>query len=408
MAGYFKGVVDFGGGALTSTVYPWLDPLSYQDIFVAKYTATGTHVWSKGFGSVANDVANGVAVDHSGNVVVVGTVQGDVDFGNGQVTSGGGGNDAFVAKYAAATGQVLWARHIAGSGNEVGYGVAVDGNGDVVVTGTFDQQADFGGGVLSSAGLSDIFVAKYAGSDGHYLWARRFGGPNSDAGVALAVDSTGNVTVTGSFQGSVDFGGGPLSSVGGRDIFVAQYAGSDGRHLWSKRFGGTSDDYGYGVAIDGQNHVTVIGSFQGQVDFGGGALSSAGQADIFVVQFTGAGGHRWSKRFGDTSADYGYSVTVDSLGYVTVTGGFIGTVDFGSGPLTSVGYDIFVAQFTGDGVSVWAKRFGGTLSQFGTAVAAASNGQVAITGYFQDTIDFGTGGLTSLGGYDIFLSFLGP
>jgi hypothetical protein len=84
---------------------------------------------------------------------------------------------------------------------------------------------------------TDIFVAKYAGSDGHHIWSTRFGDVSNDAGNAVAVDATGNVVVTGSFSGIVNFGGGSLtSSAATADIFLAKFS-SSGNHVWSKRFG---------------------------------------------------------------------------------------------------------------------------------------------------------------------------
>ena len=120
---------------------------------------------------------------------------------------------------------------------------------------------------------------------GDHLWSNRFGGTSSEYGHSVAIDSAGNVLVTGYFQGTADFGGGGLTSAGDLDVFVAKYDAS-GKHLWSKRFGGTSGDYGLSVAIDSAGNVLVTGYFQGTVDFGGGGLTNAGSVDIFVAKFS--------------------------------------------------------------------------------------------------------------------------
>jgi len=159
------------------------------------------------------------------------------------------------------------------------------------------------------------------------------------------VDRSGNILVTGYFGGTIDFGGGPLNSAGNSDIFVAKFT-ADGSHVWSKRFGDTSEDRGSSVATDASNNVLFTGFFNGTVDFGGGPLTSAGLDDIYIAKFAADGSHLWSKRFGDTlPVDFGLSVAVDASGNVLVTGVFGGTVDFGGGPLTSAGSgDIFVLQ----------------------------------------------------------------
>ncbi|MBI1956110.1 MAG: SBBP repeat-containing protein, partial [Acidobacteria bacterium] len=225
-------------------------------------------------------------------------------------------------------------------------GVAVDGSGNVVVTGQFFGTVDFGGGVLSGTGGLDIFAAKFSGTDGSHTWSKRFGSTSDDYGQGVAVDSSGKVAVTGFFIGTVDFGGGGLTSAANTDIFVAKYSGTDGSYLWSKRFGSTSDDIGNSVAVDSSGNVVVTGFFNGTVDFGGGGLTSAESNDIFVAKYSGAeGSHLWSKRFGSTSTDQGLGVAVDSSDNVVVTGLFTGTVNFGGGNLTSAGAeDIFLVK----------------------------------------------------------------
>lgn len=125
-----------------------------------------------------------------------------------------------------------------------------------------------------------------------------------------------------------------------------------GDHLWSKRFGGPNDQFAGSVAVDGTGNVLLTGAFAGTVDFGGGPLTSAGAYDIFVAKFDSAGNHLWSKRFGDASAQYGQSVAVDPAGNALLTGYFAGTADFGGGPLTSGGAnDIFVAKLASVGTT---------------------------------------------------------
>jgi hypothetical protein len=94
----------------------------------------------------------------------------------------------------------------------------------VVVTGSFEGAVDFGGGELVSAGAADVFVATYS-ADGRFVWARAFGGPGSDRGLSAAFDAVGDVLLAGSFEGTVDFGAGPLTSAGATDIFLVRISG---------------------------------------------------------------------------------------------------------------------------------------------------------------------------------------
>src|SRR5439155_11265907 len=109
-----------------------------------------------------------------------------------------------------------------------------------------------------------------------------------DTANSIAVDGNGDVVVAGDFSGTVDFGGGLLTSAGTKDIFVAKYSGADGSHQWSKRYGGTGDDHASGVTLDNGGNVGLTGSFKGTVDFGGGALITPG-ADMFVAKYSAAG-----------------------------------------------------------------------------------------------------------------------
>ncbi len=135
-----------------------------------------------------------------------------------------------------------------------------------------------------SHGQIDTFIAKYA-TDGSYAWSRRLGGPLVEQGLALAADRTGNVLLVGTFKGTVDFGTGALTSAGtkGWSDAFAAKYSPAGTPLWAKAIGGAGDDSGYAVAVDPSGNAVVAGSFQGTVDFGGGAVTAAGQADMFVL-----------------------------------------------------------------------------------------------------------------------------
>src|SRR5439155_9716426 len=136
-----------------------------------------------------------------------------------------------------------------------------------------------------------------------HMWSTPFGSTNVDYGYGVAVDSGGNVAVTGFFQGAVDFGGGPLACPARRSSVVAKFAAADGAPLWSKRFGSTNDDIGYAVAVDGAGNLLVTGYFRGTVDFGGATLVSMyGGIDVFVAKLAGADGTLvWARGFWNTS-----------------------------------------------------------------------------------------------------------
>jgi len=415
VAGHFYGIVDFGGGPLTSEHLPWLDPTDASDIFLAKYSVSGEHLWSRRIGGDADDQALGVTVDDSGDVIVTGICQNRVDFGDGTRISGGPEFDIFVAKYSGVNGEYMWAKRFEDLENGYGYSVAVDSGGEVLVTGQFTGSVDFSAGVdepLISAGGADIFVAKLSGIDGSHQWSRSFGSTGAEYGYAIAVDGYGDVLVVGRFNSILNLGGATFSSAGSDDSFVAKLSGIDGSHQWSRSFGSAGYDYATAVAVDGNNNAIVTGYYEGSVNFGGGNLASAGAADIFLAKYSATGTHLWSKRFGATGRDNAHGIAVDSDDCIVMTGSFWNTVDFSGGndePLTSVHYsDIFVAKYSATGTHLWSERFGGNVSQAGKAVALNGTSNVAVAGFFEYKFDFLGESLISSGGYDAFLLSLEP
>jgi TolB-like protein len=397
VTGSFWGSVDFGGGMLVSA--------GTNDIFVAKFGPGGTHLWSKRFGDATlQDVAY-VAVDASGNVIIAGSFYGTLDFGGGALTSAGS-TDIFIAKFTP-DGMHLWSDRFGGAGPQSGCYPAVDASGNIFLAGRFYGTIDFGGGTLNSGGNDDIFVAKFD-SDGTHLWSKRFGDASAQYATDVAVDGSGNVTITGYLDGSADFGGGVLTSAGSVDIFVAQFD-ADGTHQWSKLFGDSEYQQGNRIACDASGNVIIAGHFEGSVNFGGGTLTEAGQKDAFVAKFGSDGSHMWSKRFGDTFEQSGNGVAVDASGDVVVVGNFGGTVDCGGGELASAGsFDIFIARFSPSGAHLWSESFGAADEQSVFGVAAGASGAAVIIGAFIGEVDFGGGALTSAGLTDIYVSTFEP
>jgi uncharacterized protein (AIM24 family) len=399
VAGNFGGTVDFGGGFLTSA--------GTNDIFVVKMDANGNHLWSKRFGDLNQQNARSVAVDAMGSVLVTGIFAGALDFGGGPLVSEGG-NDIFVAKLDANGGH-LWSRSFGGPLNQDAWDIATDSAGNVVLTGGFGGTVSFGGGLLTSAGSGDVFVAKLDSNGGH-VWSESFGDAGLQTGRSIGVDPAGNVLVAGGFAGTVNFGGGLLTSAGSGDVFVAKLDGNGG-HLWSKGFGDTAQQDASGLAVDVAGNVLITGEFDGTVDFGGKPLSSAGGFDLFVVKLDENGKHIWSERFGDIDDQGGApSVAVDTSGNVFAAGTFHGAINFGGGPLASAGQeDAYLAKLDGNGKHLWSKRFGDVSdSQVATCLAVDGPGNVIVAGYFSGTVDFGAGPVISAGGNDAFVAKFSP
>jgi flagellar hook capping protein FlgD/beta-propeller repeat-containing protein len=287
------------------------------DIFLAKYNASGTHLWSKRFGDVNLDSGYTVAADGLGNVLVSGYFAGTTNFGGGDLTSTGT-HDAFVAKYNAG-GAHQWSRRFGGTGTTETHAMAVDGSGNVALVGNFGGIVDFGGGNLSSTGW-DMFVARYNANGGHQ-WSKRFWGESA----GIAADGAGNVFVTGSFYPNADFGGLGWVSAGSSDVFIAKFD-PNGVHQWSQGFGGRSVDQGRAVAASPGNTVVMVGGFADTVDFGGGNIASVGGMDIFVAR-------------------YGNKLLINNINDVAVDQGKQVYIGFQASPHDASGMDPYVTQY---------------------------------------------------------------
>jgi hypothetical protein len=374
------------------------------DAFLASYDYLGAHMWSKQLGDAVAQTATGVAVDAAGNVYVVGDFAGKIDLGGGDLTSAGV-NDVFIAKYDV-NGGFLWGKAFGNNKAQAALAVAVDAQGRVAMTGSFVGDVVLGVDLLVGAGGNDAFVAVFD-TDGGPLWSKGFGDPVAQVGKAIAMGPQGEVVVLGDMAGTVDFGGGALTSAGVNDVFVAAFDKA-GAPLWSKVFGDVAAQAANGVAIDSVGNVVMATTFAGKIDFGGGLLTSAGSNDVGLAKLTATGMHLWSKRLGGTSADVARGVAIDPFGAISLTGQLAGTADLGGGGLVSAGgTDVFVAKYDALGAHVWSHRAGDAGAQVATGVATDISGTFA-TGTFAGAIDFGGGALTSAGGNDVFLVKLGP
>jgi PKD repeat protein len=344
--GRFAGTTSFGGTALVAN--------GASDMVLAKYAgADGAHLWSKRFGGTLDDLGSAVAVDAAKNIYLTGYFRGTVDFGGGPITVPMDTDlDVFVAKFDT-NGAHGWSKNFWNSGTDRGTAIAVAG-GNVAVVGYFTNSINFNSPTVMSSFLdagapyADAFVIKLAASDGAHVWSKQIGTVSAnDFAYGVAIDTTGSVVVSGFVTGSVDFGGGALTALGGWDGYVAKYAASNGAHQWSRRIGGSQDDQAYAVAVDASNNVYVAGGFRDVASFGGASLTTDfSLSDGYVAKYSPTGAAGWVHRLGGAgTADLAQKITVGASGYPSVVGYFNGSGDFNGTPLTSAGLaDGFVAS----------------------------------------------------------------
>lgn len=403
IVGDLWGAANFGGGVLTTA--------GEQDGFIAKLDAAGTHRWSLRFGDVQSyQVATAVAVDASDNIYVAGEFEGSITFGATTLVSAGEA-DAFVVKFAS-DGSVQWARAFGDAKPQRVRSIAVDSNANVILAGEFAGNLTLGASTLTATGGADAFLTA-CNSNGEPQWARRFGGDGKTSFASIAVDTNDDIVAVGEFNLTVDFGGGALTSAGGSDIVVAKYAPT-GTHTWSRRFGGTPRrQTAEAVALDGEHHIGVVTTFEGTVNLGGSDLvdtgfPTLGASNIGVVKLNAAGEHVFSAGFGDAARQLAKTLTFDDAGNLFVIGQGTGEIGFGATTLTTTANSLLIARLDKSGAATYARAFGdvGETSS-ASRVYVVGPDTLLVTGRHSGKVTFGQAVFeTAAGDYDAFVARL--
>jgi hypothetical protein len=422
ITGSFYGTFDFDPSSGTDSK----NSNGATDMFLSKYDSSGNYQWTRAIGGTDQETGWSVDTDPSDNVYVSGYFQSaTIDFDPSSridTKTKIGSYDMFLTKFDS-DGNYKWTRTVGGTGYMEAVGVSADSSGSLYVTGGFSGTVDFdpGAGIDSkaSAGSYDIYLTKYD-SAGNYQWTRVVGGTSADGGKAITVDSSDNIYVSGYFSGTADFDPGTgtdsRDSVGSNDIFLTKY-NSSGNYQWTKSIGGTGSDRSYSVTTDLTGNVYITGYFSEIVDFDPGtginSKTSIGGEDVYIAKYNSSGNYQWVETFGSTSNDEGNSLVVDHYGNVYSAGFFQGTVDFDPGAgidskASAGSYDIYLTKYDSSGNYQWTKSIGGTGSDRSYSVTTDLTGNVYITGYFSEIVDFdptsSTDERTSAGSRDIFLT----
>jgi Immunoglobulin I-set domain./Beta-propeller repeat. len=317
-------------------------PGSTNDYLTIAYSAAGVPLWTNRYGGPGNgdDQALAIALDSNGHVFVTGY----------SYSGSGPGNDFATVAYSV-SGVPLWTNRYNGPGSrdDRANALAVDGSGNVFVTGsswstTVSSSADYATIAYSAAGAP--------------LWTNRYNGPGNKADVAnaIAVDGAGNVIVTGASQGS-----------GTNDYATIKYSGS-GIPLWTNRYNGPANlsDVANAVAVDAAGNIFVTG----------GSSINVGGFNYATIAYSAAGTPLWTNRYHvPSSSDTAVAMASDADGNVFVTGSSAGAGNF----------DYVTIKYSGTGVPLWTNRYNGPANgndvpQNRYALAIAPDGAAIVTG----------------------------
>lgn len=311
-----------------------------------------------------------------------------------------------------------WTHALGNTGYDYAYDVATDPNGNVLISGYFQDSFDADPGpdslILTSGGSYDAFLLKYSPT-GNLLWAKQLTNSGNASGYAVETDDFGNVFWGGRFYLSAIVDSTTINAVGATDGFVIKLT-SSGQLSWAKAFGGNGNDYVRDLTTDPFGNVYTAGYFQGAANFDPDStftLTSYGNDDAFIQKLDAAGDFQWAGHMGGTGADRCYGIAYAN-GHIYTTGIFMYSGDFNPNPgvaaLTSNGgTDIFVHKADTLGNFMWARHMGSNGNDYGNAIAADDFGNVYTTGYFINTAYFtpdSSQTLMALGGTDVFVQKL--
>ncbi len=335
-----------------------------DDYLTIKYDSNGNVQWMKSYTVKWDDRAFGVAVDSQNNVIVTGAARNAVT-----------GNDDYLTIKYDSNGNVQWMKSYSGAGNDYAFGVAVDSQNNVIVT---------GGSYNAGRGNYDFLTIKYD-SNGNVQWMRSYTGAGNDPAFGVAVDSKNNVIADSGFGAAVDSQNNVIvtgrsynAGTGNWDYLTIKYD-SNGNVQWMKSYSGAGNDSALGVAVDSQNNVIVTG---------GSYNARIGNSDFLTIKYDSNGNVQWMRNYSGAGNDEALGVAVDSQNNVIVTGHSRNASGTGSGD------DYLTIKYDSNGNVQWMKSYTGTSNDWAFGVAVDSQNNVIVTGVSYNAA--GTGNHDSL------------
>jgi hypothetical protein len=398
VTGVFNRTTDFDPSAGTAT----LIGNGTGSLYLAKYDTAGNYVWAFKLGD--NSKGLDLKFDINGDLILLGRFEGSVDFdpGVGVATLSVANayyDGGFFAKYDI-NGNYIWAKNIPFPDNYSSpvNRIATDKNGNIYITATFTDTKDFdpsaGTATLTANSSNNLapetFFAKYD-NNGNYIWAKTIDGQS--VGASISVDKLGNVYLTGSYYGTVDFDPNtPVSNLtavlGSQsyywDAFFAKYD-STGNYIWAKSIGGSKIDNGYDIINDSVGNIYLAGVFTDMVDFNPDPFATnnlvsgaASYYNAFLAKYDSNGNYIWANAYTHTNSSRPSKILLDELGYLYSTGSI-----YAGGS-----YQFFFSKYNSTGGNIWTIALGSTYAEYGKCIAVDTARNIIVAGEFGGTVYF--------------------
>ena len=360
--------------------YPGDSNVSHDRIHALQLSIDPALTWNTFLGGNSYDESDDVVVDASGNIYITG--YSDVSWGN-PIRPFSTIPDAYVAKLDSG-GNLMWNTFLGGSGGDIGYGIALDTSGNVYVTGF--SGATWGTPIRAyTASIDDAFVAKL-NTNGTLLWNTFLGGTGIDEGREITVSGSGNAYVTG--RSSSTWGNLVIRAyTADMDAFVAN-VDTNGNLVWNSFLGGSAFDEAFGIVIDGSGNTLVTGfsmtTISANGSWGNPVRAYTAFRDAFVTKLNSGGNLMWNTFLGGSGEDEGFNIALDGSGNAYVSGSSTSTWENPIRGFTA-GEDAFAAKIDTGGGLTWNTFLGGSGSDRATGIDTDGSGNVYVTGYSSST-----------------------
>lgn len=334
-----------------------------------------------------------IEIDILGNSYVTGYVTGATEFNNSvSVLSAPGNGDIYVAKYSP-NGNLIWMKQFGGNLMDRAYDLAIGPDQNVVITGTFFGSLQFGSiNIQSNQGSKDIFLLKL-NPQGNVIWARKEGGGLSENSYGVTIDNQNNVILTGQFEGNTSIANqnftssiDPFTNLPSFDLFISKYD-VNGTPQWVKVGNAKKEDRGMAVAVDSQNNIFLCGQYSDTLQFAGTTINNNGLNVGFVTKLSPSGQVQFFNNLRAGSC-VPYDIKVNSSDQVVLAGDFLGNMvyshDSGTTAITNpFSKRVFVLQINNNGQTDWSYTLGSNNELSARALAVDSNKDVYVVGYFK-------------------------
>ncbi len=335
VTGWFRDTVDFDPGP--GIQYQYAN--QFDNVFLLKLNPAGSFQWVRSFGGNNWDKSFDLEIDQTRNMYIAGTFRDTADFDpgiNSALLVSTGVRDAFIVKLDS-TGQFVWAKSFGGPLEDFVFSIAIDANQCIYTTGSFEYSADFDPGLgtllKQSAGHDDIFIQKLS-ANGELIWVETIGDTVSDSGSTILLDQLGNLYVSGTFSGTVDFNPDSntayLSSKGQVDIFILKMDTAS-NFKWATQMGSQTSDYSSSMCQDHTGNIIHSGLFSGKIDVDPGSdslyISSQGVYDFFIRKIDSNAHLIWAYSAGSNYTENCSELHVDAANRIYLTGMFNDTMD---------------------------------------------------------------------------------